>query len=94
MPAPVLAEVARTTARAAAVGRVLNRARVIPTSRPIAEHAGRLLEDLGLDSCHAIDAFVVATAASLGDALILTGDPDDMRNLAAKIPAVAIQALP
>lgn len=94
VPAPVLAEVARTPARSAAVGRALRRARVIPTDRGIADQAGRLLERLGLDSCHAIDAFVVATAASLGNALILTGDPDDMTSLAAHTPAVAIQALP
>lgn len=94
VPAPVLAEVARTPARSAAVGRVLDHARVVPTDRPIAEHAGRLLERLGLDSCHAVDAFVVATAASLANAVILTGDPDDLRALAANVPAVAVQALP
>jgi hypothetical protein len=94
VPAPVLAEVARTPARAAAAGRVLRRTRVLHTDRPIAEHAGRLLERLDLDSCHAVDAFVVATAASLGNAVILTGDPDDLRALAAHTHAVAVQALP
>lgn len=94
VPAPVLAEVARTLARSAAAGRVLRRARVVPTDRGIAEHAGRLLERLRLDSCHAVDAFVVATAASLGNAVILTGDPDDLRALAADTRAVIVQALP
>lgn len=93
VPAPVLAEVARTPARSAVVGRVLRRARVTPTDRAIAEQAGRLLERLRLDSCHAIDAFVVATAASLGNALILTGDPDDLTSLSAHTPAVVVQAL-
>lgn len=66
---------------------------MISTGRAIAEHAGHLLEQLRLDSCHAVDAFVVATAASLGNAVILTGDPDDLRALAARIPTVAVQAL-
>ncbi len=86
--------IARTRARATTAGRVLRRARVVPTDRAIAEHAGRLLERLRLDSCHAVDAFVVATAASLGNAVILTGDPDDLRAFAAHVPAVVVQALP
>lgn len=94
VPAPVLAEIARTPARAAQIGRVLRRARVIATDRAVAEHAGRLLEHLHLDSCHAIDAFVVTTAASLGNAIILTGDPDDLTQLAAHTPGVMIQPLP
>lgn len=65
----MLAEVSRTQARSTTVDRVLRRARVIPTDRPVAEHAGRLLP-LGLDSRDTIDAFVVATAA-----LILTAMP-------------------
>jgi hypothetical protein len=58
IPAPVLAEVARTPARRAAVGRVGRRIPVIPTDRVIAELAGMLLERCRLDSRHAIDAFV------------------------------------
>lgn len=92
-PAPVLAEVARTRARSTAAGRVLRKARVVPTDRGIAEHAGRLLEALDLDSCHAVDALVVATAASLGSAVILTADPKDLRALAGDLPAVGVQAL-
>lgn len=59
VPAPVLAEVSRTPARSAAVARVVRHARIVPTDRPIAEAAGRLLERVQLDSCHAIDAFVM-----------------------------------
>ncbi|HUP76435.1 MAG TPA: PIN domain-containing protein [Acidimicrobiales bacterium] len=93
-PAPVLAEVSRTKARSAAIAQVLRHARVVPTDRDIAERAGLLLERLRLDSCHAVDAFVVATAAMLGNAVILTGDPDDMRRLVAHVSAVAVQPLP
>jgi len=94
VPAPVLAEVSRTRARSAAIAQVLRHARVVPTDRAIAERAGLLLERLRLDSCHAVDAFVVATAATLGNAVILTGDPDDMRRFGANVTTVAVQALP
>jgi predicted nucleic acid-binding protein len=93
VPAPVLAEVSRTKARSAAIAHVLRHARVVPTDRAIAERAGLLLERLQLDSCHAVDAFVVATAATLGNAVIITGDPDDIGRLAAHVSAVAVQAL-
>ena len=92
--APVLAEVSRTKARSAAIARVLGHARVVPTDRALAERAGLLLERLQLDSCHAVDAFVVATAAMFGNAMILTGDPHDMRRLAAPVAGVAVQPLP
>ena len=94
VPATVLAEVSRTKARSAAIAQVLRHARVVPTDRAIAERAGLLLERLQLDSCHAVDGFVVATAATLGNAVMLTGDPDDMRRFAAHVTAVAVQALP
>jgi predicted nucleic acid-binding protein len=94
VPAPVLAEASRTRARSAAVARVLRHARVVPADRVIAERAGLLLERLRLDSRHAVDAFVVATAAMLGNAVILTGDPRDMRRLAAPVTGVAVQPLP
>jgi hypothetical protein len=50
VPAPVLAEVARTSARRAAVGRVLQRFPVVATDRAIAERAADLLETSKLDS--------------------------------------------
>jgi predicted nucleic acid-binding protein len=93
IPAPVLVEVARGSQRTAAVGRVIKTAKVTDTDRHIAERAGGLLEMLRLDSCHAVDALVVATAASLGTAIVLTGDPDDMRALAGLVTGVAVQPL-
>jgi predicted nucleic acid-binding protein len=94
VPAPVLAEVSRTRARSVAIAHVLRHARVVPTDRGVAERAGALLERLRLDSCHAVDALVVATAATLGNAVILTGDPDDMRRLVAHVAGVVAQPLP
>lgn len=92
--APVLAEVSRGPRRRAAVDRVLSRLPVIPTDRAVAERAGTLLENHRLDSRHAVDAFVVATAAGLGHSVILTGDSLDLSTLAAEHLAVAIQQLP
>ena len=93
VPAPILAETSRTRARRAAVDRVLQSARVVSTDRVIAETAGVLLEATGMDSTNAIDAFVVATAAQLPLAVILTADVDDIAYLAASLRHVEVQAL-
>ena len=94
IPAGVLAEVYRGTGRDAAVDRILGRAnRVVPLEHRIARIAGGLLGRDGLDSCHAVDALVVATAVRLGGAAVLTGDPDDLRSLARDHRNVAIVAL-
>jgi hypothetical protein len=54
-----------------------------------------LEEQLGppLSSAHAVDAFVVATALQFDKAVIATGDPDDIRRLAAPFARVGIFAL-
>jgi len=52
------------------------------TRTATAKVAGALLFRDGLDSCHAVDAFVVASAIRLGGAVIATGDPDDITSLA------------
>jgi predicted nucleic acid-binding protein len=94
VPAPVLAEVARTTAKTAAIGRVLRRIPVIATDRPLAERAGALLEAHRLNSCHAVDAFVAATAIANGYSLVITGDPQDLHRLTADATGVTVQPLP
>jgi len=94
VPAPVLAEVSRGSARRDTVARILNRLPVIPTDRIIAERAGALLERDHLDSCHAVDALVVATAIGLGRTVVLTADPQDLTQLASGFEGVAIQGLP
>lgn len=91
VPAPVLAEVCRGGARDAAVNRVLaGGVGVVDLNRMIAQRAGALLHRLGLDSRYAVDAFVVATAAVLGPAVIATHDPDDLKRLAARESGVTI----
>lgn len=94
IPAAVLTEVYRGSARDAGVDRLVGRGnRVTPLDHRIARLAGALLGRRRLDSRHAVDATVVATAARLGGAVVLTGDPDDLRVLAADHANVAIQAL-
>lgn len=91
IPSPVLAEVSRGGARDAAVDRLIaSGVGVVDLSRRMAQRAGALLSRHGLDSSHAVDAFVVATAAVLGDALIATHDPDDLERLAATEAGVSV----
>jgi len=56
----------------------------------IARHAGALLSRCKLDSARAVDAFVVATAATFERAVIATHDPDDLERLAAKETSVTV----
>jgi predicted nucleic acid-binding protein len=95
VPAPVLAEVCRGGAHDAAIDRVLNGRGigVIDLSARIARKAGHLLSLAKLDSTHAVDAFVVATAAAFGRAIIATHDPSDIRALAASEPQVSVFAI-
>lgn len=66
---------------------------MVPLDHRTARLAGQLLSRDGLDSCHAVDATVVATAVGLGGALVLTSDPNDLRTLASNHPNVVVQAL-
>ena len=83
VPAPVLAEVYRGPRYDAAVDRLLNGKGLLvePLTRALARVAGRLLAKSKLDSSHAVDAFVVATAMHFDAALIATGDPKDIKRL-------------
>lgn len=94
VPAPVIAEVARSVACRAGVDRILRWVPVVDTTRAIATRGGDLLGSHDLDSCHAVDAFVAATAVSSGLAVILTGDRDDLRRLVSGEAGVHVQPLP
>lgn len=92
--APVLAEVARSIARRSAFDRVLRSIPVVDTDRTVVTRAGALLGDRGLDSRHAVDAFVAVTAIGARASTVLTGDPDDLVRLLDDEPGVAVHGLP
>lgn len=95
VPAPVLAEVSRGVRYDSPINHLLNNpgVRVVELDRTAAQQAGRMLARLKLSSAHAIDAFVVAIALRFDTAVIATGDPDDIRRLAAPFPKVGVFAL-
>jgi predicted nucleic acid-binding protein len=95
VPAPVLAEVCRGTRFDSAVNHLLSNPgiRVFDLTRAVAQQAGHLLARAKLSSAHAVDAFVVATALQFETAVIATGDPTDIRRLAAPFSQIGVLAL-
>jgi hypothetical protein len=57
------------------------------------ERLGGMLARPKLSSAHAVDAFVVATALQFEAAVIATGEPADIRRLAAPFSRVGVLAL-
>jgi predicted nucleic acid-binding protein len=95
VPAPVLAEVCRGTRFDSAINHLLNNPGVcvFDLTRAVAQQAGHLLARAKLSSAHAVDAFVVATALQFETAVIATGDPADIRRLAAPFSRVGVLSL-
>jgi hypothetical protein len=94
VPTAVLAEAYRGIPSDAALDRVLGRGiRPITMGQAMARLAGSLRHRDRLDSCHTVDALVVATAIRLGGGLVATGDPHDLRSLAREHPNVKVQPL-
>jgi len=94
IPAAVLVEVYRGGRADAKVDRVVGRGnRIVALDHATGRVAGRLRARDDLDSCHTVDATVVATAIRLGGGVIATADPDDLKRLARDNPNVAIHAL-
>jgi len=94
IPAAVLSEVYRGSRRDAGIDRVVGRGnRVVQLDHRTGRVAGGLLGRDDLDSCHAVDASVVATAIRLGGGVVMTGDPDDLRSMARDHPNVIVQGL-
>ncbi len=83
VPAPVLAEVLRGSARDARVHHILNSLdEEVDTSAPAAREAGRLIGTTLPRAASAVDALIVATALEGGAATIVTSDTSDMSRLA------------
>lgn len=92
VPAPVLAELYRGPRFDAAIDRVLVARGIvaIDLDAGTARRAGHLLARAKLGSAHAVDAFVVATAAQFTAAVIATGDVEDISRLAAPFRHVRV----
>jgi predicted nucleic acid-binding protein len=94
VPTAVLSEAYRGRPVDAAVDHVLRRGvRPITMGHSMARVAGALRARDGLDSCHTVDAFVVATSIRLGGGIIATADPGDLQVLARDHPSVHVQAI-
>ena len=91
IPAVVIAETTRGGARDAAVNWVIKAVdQVALVTDAVAREAGRLLAAAPAANA-TIDALVVATAARREPKVILTGDVDDIRALAAGYPHVRVE---
>ncbi|MGH9068795.1 MAG: hypothetical protein ACRD0J_15090 [Acidimicrobiales bacterium] len=87
----MLAECYRGRGTDAAVDHMVRRAgEVTTTTLGDARLAGGLLARHRLDSCHAVDALVVAAAVGQGGGVVLTGDPEDLGRLSAAYPHVEV----
>ncbi len=92
VPVGVVAETIRGGPRDAPIYRILKAVGSVPDAREAhGRTAGRLLG--AARSASTLDALVVAQAVEAGGAQILTGDPDDLGQLAAAHPEVWIQRL-
>lgn len=92
IPAVVVAETVRGTAKDARVNRIIKSVGDVDTTD---EASGRIAGALlgSTKSDQTIDALVVASAIQAGGGVILTGDPDDLCILAGEHPGVLIQEL-
>ena len=88
IPAVVLTETVRGTARDATVNRVIGAVdSVVHVDESIGRAAGALLGAAGMKQ--AVDALVIAVAAA-GGGRVLTSDPDDLSRLASHVKGVTI----
>ena len=94
VPTVVLAEAYRGTAADAAIDRILGRGiRPVTLGQATARQAGHLKHRDRLNSCHTVDAAVIATAIRFGGGIVATGDPEDLRSLARDHANVKVQPL-
>lgn len=64
------------------------------TDRPLARLVGGVLAGADAGSEDLADAHVVAAAVEGGRGVVLTGDPDDLRRLAAPFASVTVASIP
>lgn len=93
VPAVVLAELYRSTKRNQLVDALLSREiglSIRATDRPFARLVGAVLAQARAGSALMVDAHVVAAAVEAGGGIVLTGDPTDLRRLAAPYRNITI----
>lgn len=92
IPAVVIAETVRGSAKDASVNQVI---KAVGEVRPTGEAGGRIAGALlgATGSTSTLDALVVATVIEHGGGVVLTGDPDDLGPLAGDHPEVVIHPL-
>ena len=97
VPAAVLAEQYRGRGHDQAVDVLLSRQqgvlKIVDTDRDLARSVGNLLARHHRGTEDHVDATVVATAARLGGAVILTSDQGDVTELAGGLPGIAVDVL-
>ncbi len=95
--AATLAELYRGTARSQALDALLSREAdalaLRDTDRAFARVVGSLLHEARAGSELLADAHAVGAAVDSGGGVVLTGDPDDLRRLAAPYRNVTVEAL-
>ena len=93
VPAVVLAETTRGGPRDAPVNQVLKDIdEITPATERTARAAGRLLGASDLSDA-TVDALIAAEAVLHGSAVVLTGDPDDLRSLVGGQRHVLVHAI-
>jgi hypothetical protein len=65
----------------------------VNTDRPLSRKIGHILAEAGRGSADHVDASVVATAKEFSEALILTGDFDDMTALVDGDKRIAVEVV-
>lgn len=92
IPSVVIAETLRGSAKDAPANRVI---KVVGEIAAADEVTGRLAGGLlgAARSTATVDAVVVAAAIQAGGGAILTGDPDDLGQLASRHPEIVVEAL-
>ena len=93
VPAAVLAELYRGRQHDQTVDACLSRYQalvIVDTDRDLAREIGHLLARADRGSEDHVDATVVAVAARSGQAVIATGDVDDLSALAALLPGIRV----
>ncbi|MGH9112520.1 MAG: PIN domain-containing protein [Acidimicrobiales bacterium] len=94
--AVTLAEVCRGVARTRRVESVIarrdagQRIRVVPTDERLAKRVGNILHATRSGSDRLADAHVVALCADADVAVVITGDPSDITDLASAIPGTRV----